>query len=271
MFIAKTILELQGFLERVANKKTALIPTMGSLHQGHVSLFKKAEDFAEIKIVTIFVNKTQFNNPEDFAKYPRQIEADLEILKAAEVDCVFIPDQAEIFPSEPSFKITPTALNNCLCGSTRPGHFEGVTLIITKFFNLIKPDFAIFGEKDFQQLALIKKLSSDLNFNVKIIGCETFREENGLAMSSRNQNLSEVGKLKAAEIFKVLNEIKSNPNLLQKKGGELLKNGFEEIDYLEIRDEENLNLVTNFDQKISSRIFIAVYLEKIRLIDNVAL
>jgi pantoate--beta-alanine ligase len=273
MFIAKTIKELQDFLtkEKAAGKNIALIPTMGALHQGHVSLFEKAADFAEVKVASIFVNKAQFNDAKDYEKYPRQVEADLSILKEAGINCVFVPADEEIFPSDFGFKILPTALTDCLCGATRPGHFDGVALIITKLFNIVKPDFALFGEKDFQQLMIIKKLVRDLNFSTQIIGCDIVREKSGLAMSSRNQRLSDAAKIKAAQIFKILSEIKKDPSLLKIKGEELLKNGFEKIDYLEIRDEKNLNLITNFDGKTKARIFIAVYLENLRLIDNVPL
>jgi pantoate--beta-alanine ligase len=273
MFVAKTISEIREFIQKQKSlgKKISLVPTMGALHQGHVSLFRKAGEVAEIKVASIFVNKTQFNDLKDFEKYPRHVEQDLKILEEAGIDAVFLPSDLEIFPSKLSFKILPTDLTNCLCGAARAGHFDGVALIITKLFNIIEPDFALFGEKDFQQLMIIKKLTEDFNFNVKIQPCDIVREASGLAMSSRNQRLSAAGKIKAAEIFRILNEIKSQPNLLEEKSSEFLKIGFEKIDYLEIRDEESLNLVRNFDKKLRARIFIAVYLEGVRLIDNLAL
>ncbi len=273
MLVIKTIAELQNFLaeKKRASKKIALTPTMGALHQGHLALFKKSKEVADISIASIFVNKTQFNDLNDFSKYPRQLEADLNLLKNLGVDCVFAPSDEEIFSADFSFKILPTKFTDSLCGATRPGHFDGVALILTKLFNIIKPDIAIFGEKDFQQLLIIKKLVSDLNFSVQILGHEIVREKSGLAMSSRNQRLSEAARIKAAQIYKTLLEIKNDPQSLEKKAEELLKNGFEKIDYLEIRDEKNLNLVTNFPARNPARIFIAVYQEGVRLIDNIAL
>jgi len=276
MIIANSISQIRSFLkkEKALNKKIAFVPTMGALHEGHLALVKKAGELADIVVVSIFVNKAQFNDLKDFEKYPRQIEADLEKLK--EADYIFIPDDSEIFSSDFSFKIIPTKLVDCLCGSTRPGHFDGVALIVTKLFNIINPDIAIFGQKDFQQLQIIKKLVADLNFNIEIFAHEIVRQKNGLALSSRNQRLDEANKDKAANIYKVLSEIKNEvlknqnevDNILQQKKEELLKLGFEKIDYLEIRQEKDLKLVKKFDSKISSLIFIAVYLQGIRLIDN---
>lgn len=273
MLVAKTINELQNFLEKekARGKKIAFVPTMGALHEGHLALFKKAGEVGDIKVASIFVNKTQFNDSRDFEKYPRQLESDLALLKNLQLDCVFAPDDSEIFPSESSFKILPNKFVDCLCGATRPGHFDGVALIITKLFNIVKPDIAIFGQKDFQQLFIIKKLVRDFNFNVEILGHEILREKNGLAMSSRNQRLSETSKIKAAQIYQTLLAIKKDPKILPQKAEELLQNGFEKIDYLEIRDEENLALVKNFPSKNPARIFIAVYLDGVRLIDNMSL
>lgn len=273
MFIAKTISEIRSHLKKEKNsaKKIAFVPTMGALHDGHLALVKKARELADIVVVSIFVNKTQFNDLSDFEKYPRQVEADLEKLKKSGVDYVFTPSDEEMFFKDLSFKILPTRLTDCLCGATRPGHFDGVALIVSKLFNIIKPDIAIFGQKDFQQLKIIQKLVEDLNFDVEIFPAEIIREKSGLAMSSRNQRLSEENKIKAANIFRVLKEIKNDPKIIEKKGEELLKLGFEKIDYLEIRDEKDLNLVKNFDNKNPARIFIAVYLGGIRLIDNMSL
>jgi pantoate--beta-alanine ligase len=281
MFIAKTISEIKSQLKesKTAEEKIAFIPTMGALHEGHLALIKKGLELAEIVVVSIFVNKAQFNDLNDYEKYPKQIEKDLEFLQNSGATHVFLPEDSEIFPESFAFKIIATKLINCLCGSARIGHFEGVALIISKLFNIVKPTIAIFGEKDFQQVLVIKKLIEDLNFDVEVFSHETIREENGLAMSSRNQRLSDLSKIKAANLFQILTEIKSEvqnaPNeikkILQKKHEKLLKIGFEKIDYLEIRDEKELNLITNFDQQKPSRIFVAAYLDKIRLIDNMSL
>lgn len=279
MIIAKTISQLNSTRKKITDQKIAFVPTMGALHDGHLALVKKAKEISDFVIVSIFVNKTQFNDLSDYEKYPRQEESDLEKLKNVGADLVFLPTQEEIFANNFSFKIIPTKLTDCLCGSSRPGHFDGVALIVTKLFNLVKPNIAVFGQKDFQQLSIIKRMVHDLNFDIEIYAHETLREENGLAMSSRNQRLSESGKIKAAEIFRILAEIKNAVKnsdkkineILTKKYQEFLNLGFEKIDYLEIRSEENLEPITNFNPKEKTRIFVAAYLEGIRLIDNLEL
>lgn len=269
MLVVKTIKELREFIakETEFGKSVSFVPTMGALHEGHLALVKKAKEIGEISVVSIFVNKTQFNDQNDYEKYPRSLDEDLKKLLTVAPSCVFAPEDSEIFPEESAFKITPKKLVDCLCGATRPGHFDGVSLIISKLFNIIKPNLAIFGEKDFQQIAVIKKLVRDLNFPVEIITHPTLREANGLAMSSRNQRLSEAGKIKAANLFRILQEIKNDPQILPQKKVELLEIGFEKIDYLEIRGEENLDLNSNSQR----RIFVAAHLESVRLIDNLAL
>ena len=283
MIITKTIAQLKLEKQKLVsnnsiklpNQKLALVPTMGALHAGHLALVKKAKEIADFVVVSIFVNKTQFNDLNDFNKYPRQEESDLEKLKNAGVDLVFLPNSAEIFADDFAFKIIPTKLVDCLCGSTRLNHFDGVALIVAKLFNIVQPNIAIFGQKDFQQLAIIKRMVRDLNFNIEIFSHPTLREKSGLAMSSRNQRLSESAVKKAGEIFRILSEIRNlvkNSNqeineILNLKRQELIKLGFEKIDYLEIRNEENLQIVEKFDGQ-KSRIFIAAYLEQVRLIDN---
>jgi pantoate--beta-alanine ligase len=277
MLISKTIAEIRSHLrqDEILKRKIALVPTMGALHEGHLALVKKARELAEIVVVSIFVNKAQFNDSNDYQKYPRQVEQDLEKLKNSGATHIFIPSDEEIFSADFAFKIIPTRMIDCLCGSTRPSHFDGVVLIVAKLFNIIKPNISIFGQKDFQQLQIIKKLVEDLNFDIEIFAHEIVREKSGLAMSSRNQRLSEDNKIKAANIFRILSKIKNEvgdcEKILQKKREELLKIGFEKIDYLEIREEENFKLVKNFNSQNSARIFVAVYLSGIRLIDNLKL
>ena len=279
MIISETISEIRLRLAKFSGKKIAFVPTMGALHDGHLALVKKACELSEIVVVSIFVNKAQFNDLSDYEKYPRQFEQDLERLKNSGATHVFLPQDSEIFPADFSFKLIPTKLTDCLCGSSRPSHFDGVALIVSKLFNIVKPHIAIFGEKDFQQVAIIKKLVEDFNFDIEIISHEIMREKSGLAMSSRNQRLSESSKTKAAEIFKILSEVKlevkNSPQkiteILTKAREKLLQNGFEKIDYLEIRQEKNLELITNFNFTQPSRIFIAVYLDQVRLIDNMSL
>lgn len=273
MIIIRSIQEIKETIkkEKGNNKKIAFVPTMGALHDGHLSLINQAQQYGDIVIVSIFINKLQFNDIKDFEKYPRQIEFDLNKLKKTKVDYVFLPEESEIFKDDLSFKIVPINLDKCLCGSSRKGHFDGVAIIITKFFNLIKPDFTLFGKKDFQQLLIIKKLVEDFNFETKIISCKTVREVSGLAMSSRNDRLSKESKIKASNIYRILREIREDPNLIENKKQELLKIGFQKIDYLEIRNEDNLELITNFNSNFIGRIFIAVFLDGIRLIDNLSI
>ena len=267
------IFDIRNFVNdnKKLNKTIAFVPTMGSLHEGHVALIENAKKHADIVIVNIFVNKAQFNDLKDYELYPQNLENDLKILNNTSTDAVFAPSNLEIYDENFSFKVVPTTMVDCLCAHDRVGHFDGVALIIAKLFNIINPDYAFFGEKDFQQLAIIKKLVKDLNFNLEILSVETVREPSGLALSSRNQRLSADNKIKASMIYKVLNEIKINPKIIEEKKRELLENGFEKIDYLEIRNEDNLKLNMDLISPKKRRIFIAVYLEGVRLIDNVSL
>lgn len=279
MLVSTNIAHIRQELATKINQKIALVPTMGALHQGHLSLINKAKEIAEIIVVSIFINKTQFNNAQDYQKYPKTLDNDLKLLKELGVNYVFTPRDDEIFSDDFSFKLSENNLSNCLCGSSRAGHFDGVSLILTKLFNIIKPNIAIFGQKDFQQLIIVKKLVKDLNFDIEIESCPTIRNENGLALSSRNQRLSPPNLIKAANIFKILSQIKDQikkspqkvENILQTNYNCLLDNGFDKIDYLEVRQENNLKLVKYFDKTQKSRIFIALHLENIRLIDNLAL
>jgi pantoate--beta-alanine ligase len=286
MIIEKKISKIRSIItkKKLSKQRIALVPTMGAIHDGHLALIKKAKELADIVLVSIFVNKPQFNDPRDYLKYPNQINDDIKKLKKAKVDYLFLPAANDIYPADFSYKIAPYSLANCLCGSSRDGHFDGVSLIITKLFNILTPDIAIFGQKDFQQLQIIKKLVKDLNFNVKIFGHKILRQKNGLALSSRNSRLSPQNLAKASEINRILTSIRNHiisnskqkiafdlKNFLQQKKTELLDSGFEKIDYLEIRQEQNLELIQKFNPKIASRIFIAVYLSKIRLIDNLKL
>ena len=270
MRIINNIAELREAINNyyLLNKKIAFVPTMGSLHDGHLSLVKYAQNTADISVVSIFVNKTQFNNSSDFQFYPRDLNNDIDKLTKLKPDIIFVPNDSEIYNEDFAIKISVNKFHDCLCGSSRIGHFDGVALIITKLFNIVKPHMAIFGEKDYQQTLIIKKLVKDLNFDINIIVQSTFREPCGLAMSSRNLRLSENGKKQASMIYKILKEIKANPSTLEQKKLELLNMGFEKIDYLEIRSEDDLKLINNINSVEDKRIFIAIYLEGIRLIDN---
>lgn len=251
-----------------------LVPTMGAIHDGHLSLVKQIKQQCSTTVATIFVNQKQFNNPEDYQNYPNTLAVDIEKLKNSGVDILFNPSADEIYNPNFATTVGVNKLTDQLCGKTRPGHFDGVALIITKLFNIIKPATAIFGEKDFQQLQIIKKLTSDLNFDTKIISGKIIREDDGLAMSSRNLRLSKKAREIAPQIYQTLLKIRkqiSHSNLeaiLLSASQELSKAGFGVIDYLQICDEENLQPINFFNNQIKSRIFIAIYLDKIRLIDN---
>jgi pantoate--beta-alanine ligase len=276
MLVEKTA-KISANLEqkKLLNKTISFVPTMGALHEGHLALVKKAKELADIVVVSIFVNRAQFDDPNDYLKYPQTLESDIKKLENYGVDYIFSPSEKEMNLMSFVENKIPQNLKNCLCGSTRPGHFEGVTMIVSKFLNIIKPDIVIFGQKDFQQCLIVKNLIENYCPNIQIFLLETVREKSGLAMSSRNQRLSEEEKIKAANIYHLLQEIKNEAldeknieKILQEKKSELLKIGFEKIDYLEIRDEKTLQLTSNYDDKKSLRIFVAVYLNGVRLIDN---
>lgn len=271
-------------------KTIGLVPTMGALHNGHVSLFEKARKCVDIVIVSIFVNPTQFGENEDFDKYPRIFEHDIEICKKTGCDIIFHPTPSEMYPNyneKKSFKENlyvkensyiikvPEKYTNKLCGKSRPGHFDGVCTIVLKLFNIVKPNKAFFGEKDIQQLIIIKNMCKSLNLNIEIIGCPIIREENGLAMSSRNSYLTIEQKKNASSIIKVLNSIKeaylngqNDKNEIFKKCLEYLHHNLE-LEYLELCDYETLD----YSDKIRHNTFIAiaVHAGNVRLIDNVVI
>lgn len=284
MKVVRKILELRKILdkERIKNKSIAFVPTMGSLHQGHIALVKKAKKLADIVVVSVFVNKTQFDDVVDYKMYPRQIENDIELLKENKVNFLFAPDEQEIYDDKINFQITLNDFDDCLCGKHRKGHFNGVVLIVTKLLNIVQPNYVVFGEKDYQQLLIIKKLVAQLNFPTNVIQVPTLRAEFGLALSSRNQRLSARELVVANNIFKILCEIKQysfetkkiDGKFLKLKAQELISCGFSKLDYLEVRDEKNLQLICDYSSEQSSkindsaRIFVAVYLGAVRLIDN---
>ena len=189
-FIARDLKDLKSLRKKITNKKISMVPTMGSLHEGHLSLVRKAKKVADIVIVTIFVNPIQFNNKEDLDKYPDYESEDIRKLKAIGTDIVFLPKLDDVYPPEYSTYIRLEKYNDILCAVNRKNHFVGVATIITKLFFLLKPNFAIFGEKDFQQLMIIKKLVKDLYIDSRIISIITIRDKNGLALSSRNNLLN---------------------------------------------------------------------------------
>ncbi len=261
---------------RQSKAKISFVPTMGMIHEAHLSLIAKAKEKAEIVIVSIFVNPKQFDNRSDFAKYPRNLIEDQKKIQNAGVDYVFIPDADKFYSEDFVFNIEIKRLDNILCGAIRPGHMNGVCLVLLKLFNLIRPDFTMMGEKDYQQLYITKKLVEDFELETEIIACPTLREKSGLAMSSRNERLSDQARYHIAPKIKqnleaLKNDFIENDNIdtiKHKYSEKFLKDGFSKIDYLEIL---NSNLTQCNSNSLNARIFVAVWLEDVRLIDNISL
>ncbi len=252
-------------------KILGFVPTMGGLHQGHLSLIKKSIKKSDKTLASIYVNPSQFNNKEDFNRYPRNISKDLKLLKKLKVDFVFIPKTQDIYKKKRSKKIIINNKKNIMCGKFRKGHFEGVVDVIDRLLNIINPKYMFLGEKDFQQLYLIKKYVKN-KFKVKIIPCKTIRDRNYIALSSRNKLLSKNQLKKAGKIAKKLKKFKKkikNKHSLNKKINKFkiyLKNTFGiKIDYLEIRNEKNLSI---YIKNGKFRLFIGYYINNVRLIDN---
>ena len=247
----------------------SFVPTMGGLHNGHISLIKKSKKTKLKTLVSIFVNPKQFNEKKDFKSYPRNQKKDLKLLKNLKVDYLYLPSIKDIFSFKPKRKIFLDKFSKELCGKYRKGHFPGVLNVVNRFLDIIKPKKLLLGKKDFQQLYLIKKHIVKRKINTKIIECETIREKNGIACSSRNFRLNLRDKKVASKIYYYFKKIKYkfnyyNPDLLKK---EIIKLGADKIDYIEFYNIKNFKRSKKFNK--STRIFIAYYLNKVRLIDNI--
>ena len=274
MKIIKSIAELKDELN--ANKGSlGLVPTMGALHIGHQSLFKKAREDNDFLAISLFVNPSQFGPDEDFDKYPRNINKDLDILNSDNVDLVFMPDIQEMYPSGFLTNVVIDKLADVYEGLHRKGHFNGVSTVVTKLFNVFKPDRAYFGAKDAQQCAIIKRLNIDLNLGVDVIICPTVREDSGLALSSRNGYLNidqmEAGLLISRGLFKSKELFDSGEknivNLCKVARNIIESNSLCQIDYLDIVNCETFDIQTDLDQ--NSIMIVAVRIRNIRLIDNI--
>jgi pantoate--beta-alanine ligase len=241
-------------------KWDVLVPTMGALHVGHQSLINIAKAKGEKVLVSIFVNPLQFENRKDLVNYPKTLEQDMNIAEAAGATAIFVPDEATIYPGEIE-KISAGKIGNLYEGASRPGHFTGVLTVVKRLFDLVKPKAAVFGEKDFQQLFLIKKMVSQLNLPIEIISAPTIREKNGLAISSRNIRLDKNGEKIAEVIYKALNQ----PTIEQMKSEVPKEPGFE-LDYLEVIDELTFEKAKSDTQ--NKRVIIAGWVNHLRLIDN---
>ena len=259
--------------EDILSENICFIPTMGAIHEGHLSLVDIGKETNLKTLVSIFLNRRQFNNDEDFKNYPIEIEQDIELLESRDVDFIFLPQESYVYPDEGVLSIAPSKVGSILEGASRPGHFEGVLTVVNRLFDLVKPSHAVFGKKDAQQLFLIKDMINRFDLNIKIIEGDIFRDKNGLAMSSRNNLLSQNAKLNAANIFKSLKKVVKELNLGKsfeesiEIGIDLINQNEIDLDYLEIVDEENFNYPNKYSKKL--KLLTAAYVENVRLIDNI--
>jgi pantoate--beta-alanine ligase len=251
-----------------------LVPTMGYLHEGHLSLVKRAKAENDRVAVSIFVNPIQFNNPDDLEKYPRDIERDLALLEQERVDLVWTPKPESVYPPEFQTHVEVERITQLLEGASRPGHFRGVTTVVAKLFNVFQPHRAYFGSKDYQQLAVIRQMVADLNINTEIVACETMREKDGLAMSSRNRNLSSEERIQAVCLYEALCDAKDavtsgerNADRIRRIMTDRIKKAsLSRIDYVSVAHPVSLAELTSIDN--SALLSLAVYIGKVRLIDN---
>jgi pantoate--beta-alanine ligase len=259
---------------RSNSETTAFVPTLGNLHDGHLSLVRKAKEVADRVVVSIFINPTQFDKAEDLAAYPRTVDADLALLKNEGVDLVFLPQADEMYPKGNATRVEVDGISEILEGDSRPGHFSGVATIVAKLFNLVQPDISIFGEKDYQQLMLIRRMEQDLDFGIEIISAPTAREPSGLAMSSRNNYLDDKQRNQVApglyaEMCKIRDSIIAGERdylTLQKNSADTLNRQGFDTDYIEVRNANDLSVAQSNDRELV--ILVSAWLGKARLIDN---
>ncbi|MEA1901888.1 MAG: pantoate--beta-alanine ligase [Thermodesulfobacteriota bacterium] len=277
--VITTVKKMQEYSDRVRrlDKTIAFVPTMGYLHEGHLSLIRKGREIGDSLVVSIFVNPVQFAPGEDFENYPRDLQRDLDFARKNGADVVFTPDDKELYSNDYQTYVNLEELPNHLCGISRPIFFSGVATVVTKLFNIVKPHFAIFGQKDYQQLVIIRQMVCDLNFDIEIIGAETLREHDGLAMSSRNVYLTSGQRNSALCLYKSLQKaqalLSSGINDSEKiidSASEIIKSGTNtEIDYIAICDPKTLIDIKKIDRQ--ALMALAVKVGKTRLIDNTIL
>lgn len=274
MQTVETIASLRAIIKlwREAGDQIALVPTMGNLHNGHLKLIELAQGLANRVVTSIFVNPTQFGEGEDFDAYPRTLKSDLRELQKKDTDLLFAPAVTEIYPKDSFTRVDVVGLSQILCGESRPIHFRGVTTIVCKLLNMVQPDFAIFGEKDFQQLVVIRKMVKDLNIPVDIVGAPIVREEDGLAMSSRNNYLSIEERKRSVKLYQSLCEARDliisgyDFRQIEFKQTSVLKEVGFKPEYFSIRQKHNLELA--IEDNTDLVILAAAWLGKTRLIDN---
>ena len=259
-----------------AGKRIGFVPTMGYFHQGHLSLIAEANKQSEITVVSIFVNPSQFGPSEDFDSYPRDMQRDLELLSNYKVDYVFSPSSEQMYPQDYRTWVEVEGISSILCGASRPGHFRGVATVILKLINIIKPNLMFMGEKDFQQVTVLKKVLKDLNCITQIVPCHIIREEDGLAMSSRNIYLNPEQRKQALCLFKAIQQAQTHYKqgirdtiFLQNEAAELVKISGGKVDYISFVEPNTLQEVNIADD--NTRILLAVFIGKTRLIDNAPL
>jgi pantoate--beta-alanine ligase len=257
---------------KAAGQIVGVVPTMGALHAGHLSLVRAAMAECERVIVTIFVNPKQFNNADDLAKYPRTLDSDAALLRDVGADVVFAPAADQVYPNGFATTVSMSGVADPLEGALRPGHFDGVATVVAKLFGMTMADRAYFGQKDWQQLQVVKRLVRDLNIPVWVVGCETIREADGLAMSSRNARLGADARSRAPALFAALNRAAQairagEEKALQNCIDQVLAAGFDRVEYIELRDASTLGTADDMDRPL--RLLAAAWLDGVRLIDNI--
>lgn len=277
MQVLKSKNELVSLIDsyKKEGKTIGFVPTMGALHNGHLSLVKECKKNSDVTVVSIFVNPTQFNDLEDLKRYPRTLDKDTELLKSVNCDLVFAPSVEEIYPEPDTRKFDFGYIESVMEGAKRPGHFNGVGQVVSRLFDIIQPDKAFFGMKDFQQVAIIKNMVKQLNYNIQIVPCPIIREESGLALSSRNTLLDEDHKKNAPHIYATLKKARnlasemSVSDLKKWITDEINSNPYLETEYVEIVDDTTLKVTENWKEEGIKVACVAVYAGKIRLIDNI--
>lgn len=274
--VIRTVAELRPLVRawKAAGDLVGVVPTMGALHEGHLSLARRGKAECARVITTIFVNPKQFNNPDDLKKYPRTEEADVALLASVGVDVVFIPQPDEVYPEGFITTVSVGGVSEPLEGRMRPGHFDGVATVVTKLFGMTMADRGYFGQKDWQQLQVVLRLVRDLNLPITIVGCETIREADGLAMSSRNVRLTPQGRAVAGVLFSALttaaHDIRAghaDRMAIREAAEKVRAAGFERVEYIELRDAETL--MPSDDVRRPRRMLAAAWLDDVRLIDNI--
>ena len=274
----KRMMSIARKLRREENRTIGLVPTMGALHQGHLNLIHEARAMCDVVVVSIFVNPTQFGPGEDFGAYPRDLTADSALLAEYNVDYVFAPTLEEIYPQGFSTFVTVEGLSEQLEGASRPGHFRGVTTIVAILFNIVRPHFAFFGQKDAQQSVIVKQMVRDLAFNTEIVVLPVVREESGLAMSSRNEYLNDEQRQAATVLSRALSQARaayedgedSSRRLIELARSTIEKVPLARIDYISVNDAETLETLDQIEDR-PALLSLAVFIDKTRLIDNVVL